>query len=111
MYSECTVSERAVATVTDCVVASIRYVYDYTVNERAVATVTDFVVKSVRYIYSEYTVRKRAVATVYTDSSIYNSVSWRLNDMYTEYTVCERAVAKITDCVVASTRYVYGVYS
>ena len=55
MYSEYTVSERAVATVTDCVVASIRYVYsEYTVSERAVATVTDCVVASTLYVFGVY---------------------------------------------------------
>ena len=78
-----TVSERAVATVTDCVVTSIRLyeracnsIRTYTVSERAVAydmySVTDCVVASsticIRYVY----------------------------------TVSERAVATVTDCVVAS---------
>ena len=55
-------------------------------------------------MYSEYTVSERAVATVI-------SVSWRLYDMYSEYTVSERAVATVADCVVASVRYVFGLYS
>ena len=57
MYTEYTVIERAVATITDCVVASTRYVYGVTVSERAVATVTDCVVASIRYVY-DYTVVK-----------------------------------------------------
>ena len=36
-------------------------------------------------------------------------MSCRLYDMYSEYTVSERAVATVTDCVVASVRYVFGV--
>ena len=91
MYSEYTVSERAVATVTDCVVASIRYVfgvYSQTVQTVswhlyvfvAVATVT--VSWRLYDMYSEYTVSERAEATV--------TVSWRLYDMYSEYTVKEQ---------------------
>ena len=38
-------------------------------------------------------------------------MSWRLYDMYSEDTFSERAVATVTDCVVTSIRYVFGVYS
>ena len=54
MYSEYTVSERAEATVTDCVVASIRYVFGVYSSERAEATVTDCVVASIRYVFGVY---------------------------------------------------------
>ena len=54
MYSEYTVSERAVATVADCVVTSVRMYSEYTVSERAVATVADCVVGSVRYVLGVY---------------------------------------------------------
>ena len=50
MYSEYTFSERAVATVTDCVVTICIRVY----SERAVATVADCVVTSVRYVFGVY---------------------------------------------------------
>ena len=54
MYSEYTVSERAVATVTDCACRLYDMYSEYTVSERAVATVADCVVTSVRYVFGVY---------------------------------------------------------
>ena len=55
MYTDYTVSERAVATVTDFVLTSVRYIYsEYTVSERAVATITDCVVASTLYVFRVY---------------------------------------------------------
>ena len=54
MYSEYTVSERAVATVADCVVRLYDMYSEYTVSERAVATVAACVVASIRYVLGVY---------------------------------------------------------
>ena len=104
MYSEYTVRERAVATVTDCVVASVRYVFGvYNLGKSSS--------NSNRLYRGVCTICIRSTQLVKEQKQQQQTVSWRLYDMYSEYTVSERAVATVTDCVVASIRYVYGLYS
>ena len=57
-------------------------------------------------MYSVYTVSERGVATVIKLCRDVCTICIRCIEL-----VSERAVATVTDCVVTSVRYVFGVYS